>query len=169
MRSSTFSSITLKVRTALIPLILTFVFLMDLQTLSADSATSFEALNGDIIRVGKTTYCLKGIDAPKIEWICKHGNGRDYNCGHIAKNAFTDFTAGLNVKCSGGMKQKPYLVGSCEAGGFDLSQNMAHTGWALSTEPLFARIQTQEKAKKYDLWKGNFDTPWVWRKLQKHR
>ena len=164
MRLSTFWSITSIVKTALIPIIFTFVFLMDIQTLSADSATSFEALNGDIICVGKTTYCLKGIDTPKIGWFCKHGNGRDYNCGHIAKNALTDFTVGSNVKCSAGIKQRPCLIGSCEAGGFDLSQNMVHTSWtswALSTEPRFARIQTQAEAKKYDFWKWDSDTPWV--------
>jgi endonuclease YncB( thermonuclease family) len=169
MRSSTFSSITSTVRTALIPVIFTFVFLMDVQTLSADSATSFEVLSGDMIRVGKTTYCLKGIDAPEIGQICKHGNRRDYDCGHIAKTVLMDLTAGSNVKCSSGMKQKSCIIGSCEAGGFDLSQNMVHTGWALSTEPRFARIQTQAKAKKHDLWKGNFDTPWIWRELQKQR
>ena len=169
MPSPTFSSITSTVRAPLIPVYSRSFFSMDVQTPSADSATSYEVFSGDMIRVGKTTYCLKGIDAPKIGRICKHGNGRDDDCGHIAKNAVMDFTTGSNVKSNGGMKQKSCMIGSCEAGGFDLSQNMDHTGWALSTEPLFARIQTQEKAKKYDLWKGNFDTPWVWRKLQKHR
>ena len=142
---------------------------MDIQTLSAYRATSFEVLSGDKIRVGKTTYCLKGIDAPEIGQICRHGNCRNYDCGHIAKTAIMDLTAGSNVKCSGSTKQKSSMIGSCEAGGFDLSQNMVYTGWALSTEPRFARIQTQAKAKKHGLWKGNFDTSWIWRELQKQR
>ncbi len=169
MPSSTFSSITSTVRTPLIPVYSRLFFSMDVQTPSADSATPYEVFSGGMIRVGKTTYCLKGIDAPKIGRICKHSNGRDDDGGHIAKNAVMDFTAGSNVKCNGGMKQKSCMISSCEVGGFDLSKNMLHTGWSLSTEPRFARIQTQAKAKKYDLWKGNFDTPWVWRQLQKQR
>ncbi len=169
MRSLTFSNITSTVKTAVAAVIFTLFITIGIHAVAADSGASFEVLSGDMIRVGKTTYCLKGIDAPELGQICKRGNGRDYDCGHIAKTALMDLTAGVNVKCSGGIKQESCVTGSCEAGGFDLSQNMVHTGWALSTEPRFASVQTQAKVKKHGLWKGNFDTPWVWRALQKQR
>lgn len=124
-------------------------------------------LSGDTIRVGNTTYCLKGIDAPELGQICKRSNGRDYNYGHIAKTAQMDLTASSTVKCSGRVKQNFCILGSCEAGFFDLSQNMVHMGWALSTGLRFASIQTQAKGKKPGLWKGNFDTLWIRRELQK--
>lgn len=104
-----------------------------------------------MIYVGKTTYCLKGIDAPEPGQICKGGNGRDYDCGHIANTALMDLTAGVNVNCSDVMKQNACMVGSCEADGFYLARNMIHTGWALSTEPRFANIQAQAKVKKRGL------------------
>ena len=98
--------------------------------------------------------------------ICKCCNGRDSDCRLIAKTVLKNLTVRPTIKCSGSVKREFYMIGSCEAGGFDLSHN---TGWALVTEPYSAGNQTQAKKKKYGLWKGNLDTPWVWHELQKQR
>jgi endonuclease YncB( thermonuclease family) len=169
MRSLAISNITSRARVAVTAAIFVLILTIGIRPLVAGSGTPFEVLSGDMIRVGKTTYCLKGIDAPEPGQICKRGNGRDYDCRHIAKTALMDLTAGVNVKCSDVMKQNACMAGSCEADGSDLSRNMIHTGWALSTEPRFAIIQTQAKVKKPGLWKGIFDTPWAWRVLQRQR
>ena len=169
MRSLTFSNITSTATAAAAAAIFVLILTVGIRPLVADSGTPFEVLSGDMISVGKTTYCLKGIDAPEPGQICKRGNDRDYDCGHIAKTALMDLTAGVNVKCSDVMKQNACMVGSCEADGFNLSRHMIHTGWALSTEPRFANIQTQAKVKQRGLWKGIFDTPWAWHALQKQR
>lgn len=131
------------------------------------SGEDFQVLSGDKIQLGAITYCLKGIDAPEIGQSCNLKNGNPFDCGHIAKTALMDLTAGAKITCRGGTKLAECTVGSCTAGGFDLSQNMVHTGWALSTEPKFAAIQARAKEKKHGLWKGKFEMPWVWRQMNK--
>ena len=59
----------------------------------------------------------------------------------------------------------------CSAGGYDLSEGMIYTGWALlPPEPevamptVFATIQTQAEERQRGLWKGSFVVPWEWRR-----
>ena len=57
----------------------------------------------------------------------------------------------------------------CDAGGFDISRNMVHTGWAVMARHYCSAFgQTEEKAKaaKRGLWKGAFTPPWEWRAEQ---
>jgi hypothetical protein len=138
---------------------------MGLQPNSAGSGTPFGVLTSDIICVGETTYCLKSIISPELGQICEHCTGRDFDCRHIVKTALMNLSTNSIVKCSGAVKQEPYVISSCEAS----SLNLVHTSSAFSTESRFANIQPQAKEKKHGLCKGNFDTPWVWRELQKQR
>jgi hypothetical protein len=155
----------LDAKVAFFILILTFVLTMGLQPNSARSGTPFGVLTGDIICVGETAYCLESIISPELRQICEHGTGRDFDCRHIVKTALMNLFTGSIVKCSAGVKQEPYVISSCEAS----SLNLVHTSSAFSTESRFANIQPQAKEKKHGLCKGNFDTPWVWRELQKQR
>ena len=59
----------------------------------------------------------------------------------------------------------------CSAGGYDLSEGMVYTGWALmppaaeAGAPIkaFENIQINAAEKQRGLWKGSFVKPWEWR------
>ena len=100
---------------------------------------------------------------------------RLYNCGDLAQAALMDLTAGVEVECRtvasrSGETKKPSLA-RCHAGGYDLSEGMIYTGWALlPPEPevvmpeSFAVIQTRAEQRQHGLWKGSFVAPWEWRR-----
>jgi endonuclease YncB( thermonuclease family) len=107
---------------------------MGVQSIAANKDAIFEVLSSDTIVVSKNIYTLKGIDTPELGQKCKCCNSRDYDCRLIAKAALKNLTAGPTIKCSGSVKREFYMIGSCEAGGFDLSRNI---GLALSTKTVF--------------------------------
>ena len=74
-----------------------------------------------------------------------------------------DLTAGGAVKCTPVEQNATCIVADCHVDGFGLSQNMVHTGWAISTASKFKRVQENAKRKLHGLWKGRFDVPAVWR------
>ncbi|MEE8122912.1 MAG: thermonuclease family protein, partial [Alphaproteobacteria bacterium] len=87
--------------------------------------------------------------------------------GHIAKTALMDLTAGATVVCRPTAKMRRGLVvARCSVDGFDISENMVHTGWALADPEDGSRYlakQQEAKRAKRGLWRGDFDTPWRWR------
>jgi endonuclease YncB( thermonuclease family) len=122
---------------------------------------------GDILMVNGIRMHLHGIDAPELDQVCD-AKGKKYQCGAVAKTALMDLVAGVSVKCS--LKENNtalHAFAYCEAGGFDLSSNMVHTGWALadrnSSKKYIAVEQRAQKAMR-GLWRGKFAPPWVWRK-----
>ncbi len=121
---------------------------------------------GDILMVNGVRVHLYGIDAPELDQLCS-AKGKRYRCGDIAKLALMDLVAGAAVTCrlKEGRRGRQAFA-HCEAGGFDLSSNMVHTGWALAdrkiTKKYVAVERRAEKAKR-GLWRGEFSTPWKWR------
>ena len=78
-----------------------------------------------------------------------------------------DLVAGTEVTCEAapGDGAAP-LVARCRAGGFDLSANMVHTGWALADRAAgtaFVVIEKKARAAGRGLWRGTFTPPAEWR------
>lgn len=132
----------------------------------AGETQNLKVLSGDRIVLDGKAYCLREIDAPEIGQVCQQENGRAFDCGHIAKTALMDLTVGAKVVCESGVTQGSCTVAACSVDGFDLSQNMVHTGWALSTSDRFQEIEERARIRKHGLWKGTFDPPWIWRQRQ---
>lgn len=167
MRSSIFWNIT-SINKAAVFAAITFLIAGYLgQFAHADDSEELQVLSGDSLRIGKVTYCLKGIDAPEIGQTCKRANGKEFDCGHISKTALMDLTAGAKVKCTAETETGSCRIAKCDADGFDLSQNMVHTGWAVGINNRFANIQNMAKRRKHGLWKGTFELPSEWRARQK--
>ncbi len=125
------------------------------------------AIEGDVVEISGERVRLFGIDAPEPEQSCTiFGNSID--CGHIAKTALMDLTAGAQVVCRPtGKKRRGLLVATCFVDGFDISENMVHTGWALADPEDGSRYlakQREAKRAKRGLWRGTFTRPWRWRK-----
>ncbi len=131
-------------------------------------------IDGDSLEVQDTVIRLYGIDAPELGQSCRIGE-RTYDCGEIARTALLDLTAGVAVSCklaTAGPEDSPEdsdadgRTGRCSADGYDLSEGMAYTGWALALRPVSERyvaFEERARAAGRGLWKGLFVAPWDWR------
>ena len=126
-----------------------------------------EVVDGETVRVDGKTFRLYGIDAPDIAQTCEI-RGRAYNCGRVSMTALMDLVAGVSIRCvpRRGTAASPILA-NCFATGYDLSEGMVHTGWALAMPrggTKYARIEARAKNAKRGLWNGEFTLPWQWRR-----
>ncbi len=136
---------------------------------TAETATvgAPEVVDGETVRIAGKTFRLYGIDAPDIAQTCEI-RGRTYKCGRVSMTALMDLVAGVNIRCvpRRGATATPVMA-ICFATGYDLSEGMVHTGWALAMPrggTKYARIEARAKAAKRGLWKGKFTPPWEWRR-----
>ena len=123
-------------------------------------------LAGDLLEVSGQRLRLVGIDAPAPGQQCLIKT-RLYDCGKVSATALMDLTAGVEVSCR--LEGPPGLDGArparCAAEGYDLSEGMVYTGWALADPQTGARyraFQEGAEARQRGLWKGRFVTPWDW-------
>jgi endonuclease YncB( thermonuclease family) len=129
-----------------------------------------EIIDGDTLVVAGETIRLFGVDAPEVGQVCAIGK-RTYDCGKIARTALLDLTAGTPVTCEvteGARDGDPRegTPGHCYADGYDLSEGMAYTGWALAQRDVtdrYVSFETGAQKAKRGLWKGKFVLPWAWR------
>ncbi len=140
----------------------------------AEVAGPPRVIDGDTLAVQGTVIRLYGIDAPELGQSCRIGE-RAYDCGQIARTALLDLTAGASVRCKLGPaspQDSPEdsgadgRIGRCSADGYDLSEGMAYTGWALALRPVSKRyvvFEDRARAARRGLWKGRFVAPWDWR------
>lgn len=136
----------------------------------ADVAGDAVALSGDTLEVGGQRIKLDGIIAPVEGQICRQ-NGRPYDCHRIATTALMDLTAGMRIRCVPLHTRFDHvLVATCFAAGYDLSEGMAYTGWALGDPKSggrYRRFEAQARRHKHGLWRGDFVPPWQWKKSQR--
>ena len=62
------------------------------------------------------------------------------------------------------------VLASCWAEGYDLSEGMVYTGWALPVErgeERYSRQLEQAKSNGHGLWRGSFVAPWEWAEGQR--
>ncbi len=135
----------------------------------AEVAGPPEIIDGDTLAVQGALIRLYGIDAPELGQACRIG-ARAYDCGRIARTALLDLTAGATVSCqlapASPEDGADGRIGRCRADGYDLSEGMAYTGWALALRPVSERyvaFEERARAARRGLWKGQFVAPWDWR------
>ena len=124
-------------------------------------------VEGDLLFVGETRVRLYAIDAPELDQMCERKT-RQYPCGRVAATGLMDLTAGVaRITCiPKGKAGDGTIIALCkDAQGFDLSQQMLYTGWALAlpdASNLFHQIQEKSQKAKRGLWKGQVIPPWRW-------
>ncbi len=129
-----------------------------------------KVIDGDTIELQGQAIRLYGIDAPELGQACMIEE-RTYDCGMVARTALLDLTAGVAVTCKAvpaepGRTAEDGRPGRCFAQGYDLSEGMAYTGWALALREVSERylvFEERAQAAGRGLWKGRFVTPWDWR------
>lgn len=138
-------------------------FLIGQPAFAADISGVPTIIDGETLEVGGKRFKLWGIDAPDVRQTCTIRR-RDYTCGRISTTALMDLVAGVNVTCRPVKGTKD--VARCYAGGYELSEGMIHTGWALAMprdHARFAPIEKKAAAARRGLWQGEFAMPWDWK------
>lgn len=121
-------------------------------------------VSGDQIEVQGRRFRLYAVDAPEPGQRCLLR--RLFDCGEIARGALLDLTAGAEVVCTPMTAAGPD-VARCRAQGYDLSEGMAYTGWALADRAVsddYLPFEQDAETKKRGLWRGRFVAPWDWRR-----
>lgn len=122
-------------------------------------------LSGDSMEVDGVKVRLKGVMAPTDGQTCE-AYGRTYDCRRISATALMDLTAGLIVNCRVDQVDRNVpTMAACSAGGYDLSEGMVYTGWALAYPRLSNRylpLEDRARLSRHGLWRGTFVPPWDW-------
>ena len=103
------------------------------------------------------TYDLSGIRAPGPGQKCIL-RAHDRDCGVIARAQLMDLTAGATLRCTFSER-----TATCSSGGYDISAQMVHTGWAIATETApekYKEIMAKAKARPRGMWMAQFTPPW---------
>lgn len=130
-----------------------------------------EIITGDLLDLKGRHLRLDGIDAPEPGQRCSIAD-KLYDCGEIARSALLDLTAGVEVVCRtlGPDAAAETQTARCFAEGYDLSEGMVYTGWALAlpgAPDRYVAMQERAETRRHGLWKGRFVAPWDWLKGQR--
>ncbi len=142
------------------------LFLSPVSDVSAQEPA--EVVSAETLRIGDQLYRLHGVDAPEADQQCWLTSSL-YPCGEIAKAALMDLVAGSpDVRCEAlesDSANDGEILARCFSEGYDLSEGMTYTGWAMADPQTGERYrQFQEDAEKAGrgLWRGRFVMPWEW-------
>ena len=132
-------------------------------------AAEAEVLTAETLRLDGETYRLVGIDAPEAGqrcWLKSHL----FDCAEVARAALIDLVTGGTVRCQEvappEASKDGLPVALCRSDGYDLSEGMTYTGWALADPATGSRYRAFEEGAREaarGLWRGRFIQPWAWR------
>jgi endonuclease YncB( thermonuclease family) len=131
-------------------------------------------LSGDIIRISTTTIRLSGIEAPDLNQKCMGANKKPWGCGEAARAAAERIVKGKTVRCDlSGTDEAGRSLGTCLTVNTGTSQNVAEelvrAGAVFAAGGLFSSltsIESDARAKKLGLWKGEAERPSEYRTSQ---
>ena len=127
------------------------------------STNNFDVLDGHTLVISGREIRLTGIVAPELGQRCMLF-GKAQDCGLIARAGLLDLTAGATVTCApeGDVDGRP--AHRCTAGGYDLSEGMVYTGWALPLDgapKVYWRVLKGARSRPRGFWRGSFVEPWA--------
>ncbi|MFP6743230.1 MAG: thermonuclease family protein [Alphaproteobacteria bacterium] len=122
-------------------------------------AGTASVVDGDTIVVAGQAIELHGIDAPEYEQNC-HVGLEVWLCGLKATRALESFIGASPVTCQDD--------GVCFVRGRDLAAWMVLNGWALATTD-YEDQERRARIAELGIWRGDFMTPWEWRRVSAWR
>ncbi len=123
------------------------------------TAGTFRIPDGNHVIIQDRRYRLTGIEAPMPGEKC-HLRGKIRDCGIFARAALLDLTAGATLVC----RSTGDSAYRCRADGYDLSEGMAYTGWAVTRPGAVRRyrsVMREARRKKRGFWRGSFIRQWT--------
>lgn len=120
------------------------------------------AIDGDTIRIAKTSIRLSGIDAPEVGQLCG-----ELRCGEISRYALASLLSGAGeVQCrSRGQDKYGRVLAFCKivSTGTDLGWWLVSRGHAVATDSVYADVEAAAKAKGVGVWSRPFTRPCLYR------
>jgi endonuclease YncB( thermonuclease family) len=122
---------------------------------------------GDALRFGDLLVRLAGIEAPPTGAECSRA-GASFDCARISATALMDLVAGTEVRCrQTGRLPAGDTVARCRAGGYDLSEGMAYTGWARAwprEDNVYRQHEDYARQHGHGLWRSGVAPPSDWQR-----
>jgi endonuclease YncB( thermonuclease family) len=132
------------------------------------SAASAVVKDGDTIQLGDTVFRLDGVDAPEFDQTCIDDHADPWSCGVDARDQLAKLIGGRPVHCDDlgpdkGRGSRHVGLCSIEGDKISLNQQVARSGFAISSEPA-VKVHVKDDAASArgatsGIWKGCFVAP----------
>jgi endonuclease YncB( thermonuclease family) len=127
--------------------------------------------DGDSLEIRGQRIRLHGIDAPESRQLCQRPDGTAWRCGQQAALALSDQIERSPVACHvRDTDRYGRAIAVCMKDARNLSAWMVQQGWAVAYRR-YSRdyIPAEEDARRSrrNIWSGQFDMPWDWRRTQR--
>src|SRR5215472_2271746 len=130
-------------------------------------------IDGDTIEIHGQRIRLFGIDAPESSQLCTQPNGERWRCGQQASFALADRIGQATIRCEQrDIDRYGRVVTVCFEGAEDLDRWMVLNGWAVAFRrysPHYVADEAIAKRNRINIWSGEFDMPWEWRRQNQNR
>ena len=151
-------------------LLLSTVALVNAQTPIIGIAS---VIDGDTIEIHGQRIRLFGIDAPESRQLCVRPTGKRWRCGQQASFALADHIGRVTVRCEQrDIDRYHRVVAVCFRDAEALNRWMVANGWAVAYRRYSLDYVTDEdtaRRNRTNIWSGEFDMPWDWRRQNQHR
>ena len=126
-------------------------------------------IDADTIEIHGERIRILDIDAPESQQPCTRTDGRQWRCGQQASLALADWVGQRTVTCETTKKDRyKRWLARCVVGGEDLAEWLAEQGWGIPYRECKCEVvrdaANRAKAAKLNIWSGEFQRPWEWRK-----
>ena len=134
--------------------------------------------DGDTLTICKTQIRLFGIDAPEPSQWCGDESDIAYRCGWEATFFLAEIFEGRTVECVDTEAYQNFQRAvRCyfedeERDRIDINATMVRAGHALAYRRYsdeFAEHEQTARAARRGMWRGAFQAPWDWRRLNRSR
>jgi endonuclease YncB( thermonuclease family) len=138
-----------------------------------DVAGVASVIDDDTIEIHGQRIRLFGIDAPERGQLCVRPNGERWRCGQQASFALADRIGRAPVRCEPrDIDRYRRVVAVCFKGTEDLDRWMVANGWAVAYRRYsldYVADEDTARQNRINIWSGEFDMPWDWRRQHQHR
>ena len=158
-----------------------FIIFIWFQSLNSEEIYGMpKIIDGDTVNIKSKKIRLEGIDAPEMRQQCQKtylqisaivsfNFKKNYSCGIISKKKLIEKINKSQINCiaSGQDRYKRYLA-TCYKDKINLNKWMVRNGLAVAYKRYskeYLRDEAYAKENKLGIWKGSFERPEKWRKL----
>ena len=158
-----------------------FIIFIWFQSLNSEEIYGVpKIIDGDTVHIKSKKIRLEGIDAPEMRQQCQKtylqisaiigfNFKKNYSCGIISKKRLTDKINKSQINCIASERDryKRYLS-TCYKDKINLNKWMVRNGLAVAYKRYskdYLRDEAYAKENKLGIWKGSFERPEKWRKL----